>query len=235
MQEMVIHSQAKHLVREAVIGRFEPHLYHIDIPYVNVNEVFLPVLIKNHWTLYVYDLEKENPTARFSSGRKKTMLSGVQQNRLSCGWRPQKEVSPYDLRTFNFITPDVPLQTNECIYGHPRNRSRWTRGSESMKGSTGRDCLAAIGQPVEHFFSRSRTPYWMRESAFWHPRPEIDRSSICGRPVHGVLINPLDERECILAPSSGVRPVAKFRSTGSRRLGQNFKCLKFFKYWQNDC
>ena len=39
MQEMVIHFQAKHLVREAVIGRFEPHLYHIDIPYVNVNEV----------------------------------------------------------------------------------------------------------------------------------------------------------------------------------------------------
>ena len=39
MQEMVIHSQAKHLVREAVIRRFEPHLYQIDIPYVNVNEV----------------------------------------------------------------------------------------------------------------------------------------------------------------------------------------------------
>ncbi|WJZ96734.1 hypothetical protein VitviT2T_015387 [Vitis vinifera] len=79
--EMVIHSQAKHLVREAVIGRFEPHLYQIDIPYVNVNEVFLPVLIKNHWTLYVYDLENRRIQLLDSRpSRKKTMLSGVQQN-----------------------------------------------------------------------------------------------------------------------------------------------------------
>ncbi|RVW75752.1 hypothetical protein CK203_048807 [Vitis vinifera] len=33
--------------------------------------------------------------------------------RLSYGWRTKKEVSPYDLRTFNFLTPDVPLQPNE--------------------------------------------------------------------------------------------------------------------------
>ncbi|RVW91753.1 hypothetical protein CK203_045927 [Vitis vinifera] len=115
--EMVIHSQAKHLVREAVIGRFEPHLYHIDIPYVNVNEVFLPVLIKNHWTLYVYDLENRRIQLLDSRpGRKKTMLSGVQQNLAKVVlWLAahKKEVSPYDLRTFNFITPDVPLQTNE--------------------------------------------------------------------------------------------------------------------------
>ena len=39
MQEMVIHFQAKHLLREVVIGRFEPHVYQMDIPYVNVNEV----------------------------------------------------------------------------------------------------------------------------------------------------------------------------------------------------
>eukprot|EP00261_Vitis_vinifera_P016690 XP_010645947.2 PREDICTED: uncharacterized protein LOC104877992 [Vitis vinifera] len=114
---MVIHSQAKHLVREAVIGRFEPHLYQIDIPYVNVNEVFLPVLIKNHWTLYVYDLENRRIQLLDSRpGRKKTMLSGVQQNLAKVVlWLAahKKEVSPYDLRTFNFITPDVPLQTNE--------------------------------------------------------------------------------------------------------------------------
>ncbi|KAL6313824.1 hypothetical protein AAG906_010243 [Vitis piasezkii] len=253
--EMVIHSQAKNLVREAVIGRFEPHLYQIDIPYVNVNEVFLPVLIKNHWTLYVYDLENRRIQLLDSRpGRKKTMLSGVQQNLVVCGWCPQKDVSPYDLRTFNFITRctlklmsesrlrsfvmkfmelwsmggfsksiDVgklkhyrlKIMGSMCIYGHPRNRSRWTCGSESIKGSTGRDCLAASGQPVEHCFSRSLTPYWMRESAFWHPRPDIDRSSLCGRP-----------RECILAPSSGGRPVAQLRSTGSRRLGQNFKFFK---------
>ncbi|RVW35722.1 hypothetical protein CK203_093610 [Vitis vinifera] len=187
--EMVIHSQAKHLVREAVIGRFEPHLYHIDIPYVNVNEVFLPVLIKNHWTLYVYDLENRRIQLLDSRpGRKKTMLSGVQQNLAKVVlWLAahKKEVSPYDLRTFNFITPDVPLQTNEhdcgvfvmkfmelwsmggfsksinvvedhgeyvvlstkctprpcperlkgIVYIWPsRNRSRWTRGSESIKG-----------------------------------------------------------------------------------------------------
>ena len=27
----------------------------------------------------------------------------------------KKEVSPYDLRTFNFLTPDVPLQPNEWV------------------------------------------------------------------------------------------------------------------------
>ncbi|WJZ87774.1 hypothetical protein VitviT2T_007126 [Vitis vinifera] len=57
--EMVIHSQGKHLMKEAIIRRCEPHLYPMDIPYVNVNEVFLSVLIKNHWTLYVYDLSNK--------------------------------------------------------------------------------------------------------------------------------------------------------------------------------
>ncbi|RVW49069.1 Kinesin-like protein KIN-14I [Vitis vinifera] len=98
MQEMVIHSQAKHLVREAVIGRFEPHLYQIDIPYVNVNE------------------QQEIQLLDSRPGRKKTMLSGVQQNLAKVVlWlvAHKKEVPPYDLRTFNFITPDVPLHPNE--------------------------------------------------------------------------------------------------------------------------
>ncbi|KAL6332282.1 hypothetical protein AAG906_004844 [Vitis piasezkii] len=196
MQEMVIHSQAKHLVREAVIGRFEPHLYQIDIPYVNVNEVFLPVLIKNHWTLYVYDLENRRIQLLDSRpGRKKTMLSGVQQNLVCLPIKisivalinvsgqgcpvvgcPQKEVSPYDLRTFNFITPIsweyVVLKTKCTSRSCP----------ERLKGIGG----------------------------FWHPR--LDKL--------------LDERELILAPSSGVRPVDQFRSTGSRRIGQNFKIFK---------
>ncbi|RVW99293.1 hypothetical protein CK203_030627 [Vitis vinifera] len=115
--EMIIHSQAKHLVREVVIGHFEPHLYQMDIPYVNVNEVFLPVLIKNHWTFYVYDLANKRIQLLDSRpGRKKTMLSGVQQNLAKVVlWLAahKKEVSPYDLRTLNFITPDVPLQPNE--------------------------------------------------------------------------------------------------------------------------
>ncbi|KAL6342209.1 hypothetical protein AAG906_006825 [Vitis piasezkii] len=159
---MVIHP-GKNLVREAVIGRFEPH--HIRLIF------HMSMLMRNR----KIQLLDSRP------GRKKTMLSGVQQNLAKVVlWLAahKKEVSPYDLRTFNFITPDVPLQTNECIYGHPRNRSRWTRGSESIKGSTGRDCPSAIGQPVEPFFSRSRTPYWMRE--------------------------------CILAPLSGDRPIDPF-------------------------
>ena len=106
------------------------------------------------------------------------------------------------------------------------NWSRWTRGSESIRSSTGQYCPSAIGQPVEPFFSRSRTPYWMRESAFWHPRPDIDRSISLGRPVPGGLDELLDERGCILAPSSGYRPVDQFRSTGSWRIGQNFKIFK---------
>ncbi|RVW67746.1 hypothetical protein CK203_065492 [Vitis vinifera] len=140
----VIHSQAKHLVKEAVIGRFEPHLYHIDIPYVNVNEVFLPVLIKNHWTLYVYDLENRRIQLLDSRpGRKKTMLSGVQQNLAKVVlWLAahKKEVSPYDLRTFNFITPDVPLQTNEhdCGVFVMKFMELWSMGGFSKSIDVGK-------------------------------------------------------------------------------------------------
>ncbi|KAL6314864.1 hypothetical protein AAG906_029080 [Vitis piasezkii] len=54
----------------------------MDIPYVNVNRgVFLPVLIKNHWTLYVYDLSNKKIQLLHSRpGKKKTTLSGIQQN-----------------------------------------------------------------------------------------------------------------------------------------------------------
>ncbi|WJZ87677.1 hypothetical protein VitviT2T_007043 [Vitis vinifera] len=142
--EMVIHSQAKHLVREAVIRRFEPHLYQIDIPYVNVNEVFLPVLIKNHWTLYVYDLANRRIQLLDSRpGRKKTMLSGVQQNLAKVVlWLAahKKEVSPYDLRTFNFITPDVPLQPNEhdCGVFVMKFMELWSMGGFSKSIDVGK-------------------------------------------------------------------------------------------------
>lgn len=36
---MVIRTQPKHLVKESIIGRFESHMYHMDIPYSNVKEV----------------------------------------------------------------------------------------------------------------------------------------------------------------------------------------------------
>ncbi|KAL6316378.1 hypothetical protein AAG906_018081 [Vitis piasezkii] len=253
--EMVIHSQAKNLVREAVIGRFEPHLYQIDIPYVNVNEVFLPVLIKNHWTLYVYDLENRRIQLLDSRpGRKKTMLSGVQQNLVCLPIKisfvalinvsgqgclvvgcPQKDVSPYDLRTFNFITPDVPLQTNEhdCGVFVMKFMELWSMGGFSKSidvvedhgeyvvlstKCTPRPCPERLkgillvnalqGQPVEQYFSRSRTPYWMRENAFWHPRPDIDRSIVS---IDRFIFIKTTSwmREVHLAPSSP-RPVDLF-------------------------
>ena len=44
-------------------------------------QVFLPVLIKNHWTLYVYDLSNKKIQLLDSRpSRKKTTLSGIQQN-----------------------------------------------------------------------------------------------------------------------------------------------------------
>ncbi|RVW74041.1 hypothetical protein CK203_056392 [Vitis vinifera] len=84
-------------------------------------EVFLPVLIKNHWTLYVYDLHNKIIQLLDSwPGRKNTTLSGIQQNLAKVViWLAthKKKVSPYELRnelrTFNFLTPDVPPQPNE--------------------------------------------------------------------------------------------------------------------------
>ncbi|RVW96783.1 hypothetical protein CK203_026116 [Vitis vinifera] len=117
MQEMIICSQEKHLVRETVIGRFEPHLYPMDIPYGNVNEVFLPVLIKNHWTLYVYDLHNKIIQLLDSwPGRRKTTMIRIQKKLAKVVLflaAHKKEVPDYDLRTFNFLTLDVPPQPNE--------------------------------------------------------------------------------------------------------------------------
>ncbi|RVW95664.1 hypothetical protein CK203_031605 [Vitis vinifera] len=185
------------------------------------NDVFLPVLIKNHWTLYVYDLENRRIQLLDSRpGRKKTMLSGVQQNLAKVVlWLAahKKEVSPYDLRTFNFITPDVPLQTNELkimgvccsqhkmhtetvfgeIKGIPNGGAHatgWKRGG-FWHPRPEIDRSISFGRPVPG----DRTRYWMREGGFWHPRQEIDRSISFGRPVPGGLDMLLDERGWILA------------------------------------
>ncbi|RVW37815.1 hypothetical protein CK203_087862 [Vitis vinifera] len=129
--------------------------------------VFLPVLIKNHWTLYVYDLENRRIQLLDSRpGRKKTMLSGVQQNLAK-------------------VVLWLAAHKKEVYIWRSMNRSRRTRGPESMKCSTGRYFASAVDQPIEPFFSRWRTRYWMREGGFWHPRPEIDRSISFGRPVPG--------------------------------------------------
>ncbi|KAL6332926.1 hypothetical protein AAG906_019932 [Vitis piasezkii] len=194
MQEMVIHSQAKNLVREAVIGRFEPHLLLV--------QVFLPVLIKNHWTLYVYDLENRRIQLLDSRpGRKKTMLSGVQQNlpRLSVVGCPQKDVSPYDLRTFNFITR---CTLKLMIEDHGEYVVLSTK-------CTPRPCPERLKGISNLYFCSiefDRSMVYLRHWSTGLPLLQ---------PVAHTL---LDERECILAPSSGHRPVDQFRSTGSWRL-----------------
>ncbi|WJZ83062.1 hypothetical protein VitviT2T_002773 [Vitis vinifera] len=110
--------------------------------------VFLPVLIKNHWTLYVYDLANRRIQLLDSRpGRKKTMLSGVQQNLAKVVlWLAahKKEVSPYDLRTFNFITPDVPLQPNEhdCRVFVMKFMELWSMRGFSKSIDVGRDLMS---------------------------------------------------------------------------------------------
>ncbi|RVW38713.1 hypothetical protein CK203_077523 [Vitis vinifera] len=94
MQEMIICSQEKHLVREAVIGRFEPHLYPMDIPYGNVNEVKCSVLC-------------------LLTGSYKEPLDTLRAKVVLFLVAHKKEVPDYDLRTFNFLTLDVPPQPNE--------------------------------------------------------------------------------------------------------------------------
>ncbi|WKA02208.1 hypothetical protein VitviT2T_020423 [Vitis vinifera] len=116
----------------------------MDIPYVNVNEVFLLVLIKNHWTLYVYDLSNKRIQLLDSRpGMKKTTLSGIQQNLAKVVlWLAahKKEVSPYDLRTFNFLTPDVPLQPNEhdCGVFVMKFMELWSMGGFSKSIDVGK-------------------------------------------------------------------------------------------------
>ena len=46
MQEVVMRSNAKHLTHDAVIGRFKPYLYPLDVAYQNVNEVSLNALFE---------------------------------------------------------------------------------------------------------------------------------------------------------------------------------------------
>ncbi|RVW23356.1 Kinesin-like protein KIN-14I [Vitis vinifera] len=54
----------------------------VSIPYIaSIGVGLLTVLIKNHWTLYVYDLSNKRIQLLDSCpGRKKTTLSGIQQN-----------------------------------------------------------------------------------------------------------------------------------------------------------
>ncbi|RVW46167.1 hypothetical protein CK203_076210 [Vitis vinifera] len=108
--EMVMRSNAKHLTHDAAIAHFEPYLYPLDVSYQNVNEVYLSVLFKNHWTLYVYNLHNKRIQLLDSRpGRRRSCMSGIQQN-LVVLWLVgyKKEMVDVDLKMFLFVMLDVP-------------------------------------------------------------------------------------------------------------------------------
>ncbi|WJZ97418.1 hypothetical protein VitviT2T_016023 [Vitis vinifera] len=120
VEEMVMCSNTKHLTREALIARFEPHLYPMDVSYRNVNEVYLPVSVKNHWTLYVYDLQNKRIQLLDSRlRRRRSCMSGIQHNLAKVVlWLAthKKEVLDIDLKMFSFMTPNVLAQPNDHNY-----------------------------------------------------------------------------------------------------------------------
>ncbi|KAL6344419.1 hypothetical protein AAG906_039675 [Vitis piasezkii] len=108
--EMVMRSNAKHLTHDAIIAHFEPYLYPLHVSYQNVNEVYLPVFLKNHWTLYVYGLHnKRIQLLDFRLGRRRSYMSGIQQN-LVVLWFVgyKKEMVDLDFKMFRFVMPDIP-------------------------------------------------------------------------------------------------------------------------------
>ncbi|RVW78574.1 hypothetical protein CK203_049815 [Vitis vinifera] len=110
--EMVMRYNAKHLTQDAVIARFKPYLYPLDVSYQNVNEVYLPVLVQNHWTFYVYDLQNKRIQLLDSRpGRKRSCMSGIQQNLTKVVlWLVtyKKEMVDIDFKMFCFVMPDIP-------------------------------------------------------------------------------------------------------------------------------
>ncbi|XP_059596428.1 uncharacterized protein LOC132254559 [Vitis vinifera] len=78
--DMVIRSNAKYLTHDAIVARFDPYMYAFDGSYQHVTQVYLPVLFKNHWTLYVYDLHNKRIQLLDSRpGRKRSCMTGIQQ------------------------------------------------------------------------------------------------------------------------------------------------------------
>ncbi|KAL6333590.1 hypothetical protein AAG906_028775 [Vitis piasezkii] len=100
---MVILSQGKLLMREAIIEQFEPHLYPMDIPYGNVNEVKCSVLCLLTGS-YKEPLDTLLSIVAILMFQAKVVIWLVAQ---------KNEVPHYELRTFNFLTPNVLLQPNE--------------------------------------------------------------------------------------------------------------------------
>ncbi|RVX07411.1 hypothetical protein CK203_022624 [Vitis vinifera] len=135
-------------VRRRRVRRMAPNLLSPYISQPQTKQSAIKIDLKQGAALVFGDdldaRKQENPTARYSRpGRKKTMLSGVQQNLAKVVlWLAahKKEVSPYDLRTFNFITPDVPLQTNEhdCGVFVMKFMELWSMGGFSKSIDVGK-------------------------------------------------------------------------------------------------
>ncbi|WJZ86182.1 hypothetical protein VitviT2T_005668 [Vitis vinifera] len=135
--DMVIRSNAKHLTHDAIVARFDPYMYAFDGSYQNVTQVYLPVLFKNHWTLYVYDLHNKRIQLLDSRpGRKRSCMSGIQQKLAKVVLllvADKKEMVAVDLNMYSFVMPDVPCQPNDndCGVFIMKFMDNWSNGGLS--------------------------------------------------------------------------------------------------------
>ncbi|KAL6315450.1 hypothetical protein AAG906_000742 [Vitis piasezkii] len=135
--EMVIRSNAKHLTHDAIVARFDPYMYAFDGSYQNVTQVYLPVLFKNHWTLYVYDLHNKRIQHLDSRpGRKRSCMSGIQQKLAKVVLllvADKKQMVAVDLNMYSFVMPDVPCQPNDndCGVFIMKFMDNWSNGGLS--------------------------------------------------------------------------------------------------------
>ncbi|RVX13477.1 hypothetical protein CK203_020942 [Vitis vinifera] len=135
--EMVMRSNAKHLTHDAILVRFDPYMYAFDGSYQNVTQVYLPVLFKNHWTLYVYDLHNKRIQLLDSRpGRKRSCMSGIQQNLAKVVLllvADKKEMVAVDLNMYSFVMLDVPCQPNDndCGVFIMKFMDNWSNGGLS--------------------------------------------------------------------------------------------------------
>ncbi|XP_034681056.1 sentrin-specific protease 5-like [Vitis riparia] len=142
--EMVMRSNGKHLMREGVIGRYERYLFPIDVSYQNVNEVYLPVLLKNHWSLYVYDIHNKRIQLLDSRpGRRRSSMNGIQQNLAKVVlWLVayKKQMVDVDFKMFRFVMPDVPSQPNDndCGVFVMKFMENWSNGGLSKSVDVGK-------------------------------------------------------------------------------------------------
>ncbi|WJZ89540.1 hypothetical protein VitviT2T_008753 [Vitis vinifera] len=149
--DMVIRSNAKHLTQDAIVARFDPYMYAFDGSYQNVTQVYSPVLFKNHWTLYVYDLHNKRIQLLDSRpGRKRSCMSGIQQKLAKVVLllvADKKEMVAVDLNMYSFVMPDVPCQPNDndCGVFIMKFMDNWSNGGLSK--SIDVSCSSAVKSP----------------------------------------------------------------------------------------